>query len=256
MIVSVYKRCELVLHSDKEYENPFLDVAVDAVFTHENGRTVSLPGFWNGENEWKVRFSPDRVGAWSYVVTCSDEGNASLTASGTVTAEACEPSNELEKHGFVRLEPGKRYFVYDDGKPFFWLGDTHWQMPDYERLDECNYPGCTCGNQFRHAADDRVKKGFTVYQTYFDAAESDGGGNRHRHHWWKEKYTLINPQAFNETMDVMIEYLADHGITTALGFGVHCNTPQAYGSKAEPMLAFARYCVARYACYPVIWITG
>ena len=53
--------------------------------------------------------------------------------------------------------------------PFFWLGDSHWQMPDTERLDACNHPehaGQTCpyGGQFQHLAADRRNRRFTVYQ--------------------------------------------------------------------------------------------
>jgi len=29
----IYRRCEIVLHSNKTYENPFMDVDIDAVFT-------------------------------------------------------------------------------------------------------------------------------------------------------------------------------------------------------------------------------
>ncbi len=251
-----YKRCEIVLHSTKEYANPFADVDIDAVFTHEDGTVIKLPGFWNGDNEWKVRFSPEKTGLWKYEVTCTDKDNASLCASGEIEATESEKKTELEKHGYVRLEEGKPYMVYGDGTPFFWLGDTHWQMADWERLHECNYPGCNCGNQFKHLADDRIKKGFNVYQTYFDSAESDGGGNKRVHHWWTEKFTKINPQAFNETMDVMIEYLANNGMTVAMGFGVHCSTPIGFKFNVEPLLRFTRYCIARYACYPTVWITA
>ena len=256
ILTNVYKRCEIVLHSTKTYGNPFVEVEIDAVFTHEDGTVVTLPGFWNGENEWKVRFASEKTGVWTYKVTCTDNDNASLFDEGTITVQAAEPKNDLEKHGYVVLKPNMRHMTYADGTPFFYLGDTHWQMPDYEHINECNCPGCNCGSQFKHLADDRVKKGFTVYQTYFDAAESDGGGNPRRYHWWTDKYTKINPQAFNETMDIMMEYLADNGITVAMGFGVHTSTVLAYNSDPNPMLLFARYCVARYACYPVIWITG
>ena len=256
MEVKVFKRCEIVLSSTKTYENPFLDTEIDAVFTHESGRKITLPGFWNGGNEWKVRFSPDEAGKWEYTVTCSDKDNISLSDSGTVICVSAEPETDLEKHGYVTTKKDSHFLCYADGTPFFYLGDTHWQMPDYERLHECNCPGCNCGNQFKHLADDRKKKGFTVYQTYFDSAESDGGGNKRVHHWWSEKYTLINPQAFNESMDIMMEYLASIGMTVAIGFGIHTSSICRFGSKPEPMLAFVRYCVARYACYPVVWITG
>ncbi|MBR6765101.1 MAG: DUF4038 domain-containing protein, partial [Clostridia bacterium] len=256
ILTNVFTRCEIILHSTKSYDNPFMDVNIDAVFTHEDGTVIAIPGFWNGDNEWKVRFASEKAGVWNYSVTCTDNENPSLFDKGTVTVQAAAPKNELEAHGYVTLRKGDRYLSYLDGKPFFYLADTHWQMPDYEHLNECNYPGCTCGSQFKHLVDDRVKKGFTVYQTYFDSANSDGGGNERLHLWWQDRFTKINPQAFNETMDIMMEYLADKGITVAMGFGVHSSTINAFGQKAEPLLMFARYCVARYACYPVVWITA
>jgi hypothetical protein len=256
ILTNVFTRCEIILHSTKGYDNPFMDVNIDAVFTHEDGTVIAIPGFWNGDNEWKVRFASEKAGVWNYSVTCTDNENPSLFDKGTVTVQAAAPKNELEAHGYVTLRKGDRYLSYLDGKPFFYLADTHWQMPDYEHLNECNYPGCTCGSQFKHLVDDRVKKGFTVYQTYFDSANSDGGGNERLHLWWQDRFTKINPQAFNETMDIMMEYLADKGITVAMGFGVHSSTINAFGQKAEPLLMFARYCVARYACYPVVWITA
>lgn len=253
---NAFNRIEISLKSNKQYNNPFMDVDIDAVFTHQNGMMIKLPGFWNGGNEWKVRFSSEVPGEWSYKVVCSDKDNDLLFDSGIVEVLPCVcPKNELEKHGYVRLEKEKRYMVYNDGTPFFYLGDTHWMMPDFERLHECNYPGCNCGNQFKHLADDRIKKGFNVYQTYFSSSRKT------THHsgtpsWWSEPYTLINPEAFNESMDIMIEYLAENGITTALGFGTHNSTVKEFQQNITAMLAFARYCVARYACYPLIWITA
>ena len=253
----MYQRCEIVLHSAKTYENPFLDVNVDAVFTHEDGTRIALPGFWNGENEWKVRFSAEKSGIWRYRVTCTDLRNYDLFDEGEIEAVPCKnPATDLEKHGYVRLAQGKRYLTYADGTPFLYLADTHWQMPDYERLHECSCPGCTCGSQFKHLVKDRKKKGFTVYQTYFSssrvAVEKPGTPG-----WWTDTtFTKINPQAFNESMDEMMEYLASQGLTVALGFGLHIGSIQGYRHDPAPLLAFARYCVARYACYPVLWITG
>jgi len=252
----LYQRNEIIMHSEKAYVNPFLDVDIDAVFTHESGEVIAIPGFWNGENEWKVRFSATKIGKWSYTVTCTDKENNSLCDSGEIIAEAVKnPVTDLQKHGYPRLEEGKRYFVYDDGTPFFYLADTHWMMPDYEHLHECNYPGCTCGNQFKHVVDDRKKKGFNVYQTYFASSRSRTSSNGVEG-WWAEPFTLINPQAFNESMDIMMEYLTENGFAVSLGFGTHFSTIRAYNNEAAPVLRFVRYAIARYACYPIIWLTA
>lgn len=249
-----WKRTEICLRSAKTYENPFLDVEIDAVFTHESGFSIALPGFWKGGDQWCVRFAPTRPGRWAYTVTCSDGQNTGLQQKGVLDAQPAEGGTLLDQKGWVRLEENARYFVYDDGTPFFWLGDTHWQMPDYERMDACNFPGCKCGNQFMHLLQDRLEKGFNVYQTYPDSAEKDGGDNPRTYHWWQEKYTRIDPAGFNENFDVKMNSLADAGMTIALGLGVHTITPTAMGEEA--FLHFTRYMVARYAAYPVVWITG
>jgi|SRR5690554_1569698 len=263
--VPIWKRIDIELESSKVYKNPFLDVAIDAVFVHESGTTITLPGFWDGGNRWMVRFSPNKLGKWAYTITPSDKSNQGLYKTGELMGVVNEGATELDQRGFIRVSPDKRRFEYADGHPFFWLGDTHWQAPDHERLEECNAPNCdgSCGNsQFKHLVNNRLSKGFNIYQTYPDAAENDGGGNTRRYNWWEDKSKLlnapdsikINPVAFKENLDVMMDYLADHGFTVALGFGVHQQNADAMHEQS--MLHWARYLVARYAAYPVVWITA
>jgi hypothetical protein len=255
--VQIGKRTDVILNSEKNYLNPYLDVAVSAVFTHQTGGDeIRLAGFWNGGNEWRVRFSPTRVGEWHYTIT-SDADDSGLTAAGSITAVANTGATALDRHGFVKICDNKRYFTYNDGTPFYWLGDTHWQAPNYVSITQCNYPGCTCGNQFKHEVDNRLAKGFTVYQTYFDSGESDGGGQRAttgEPGLWLDRHTKINPVTFTEKIDVMFDYLAENGMVIALGYGVHNNTTDHMTEKA--LLDITRYLTARYASYPIVWITA
>src|ERR1700721_1263086 len=45
--------------------NPFVDVQFGARFTFGH-RTVDVTGFYDGSGVYKVRFSPNTVGRWSY----------------------------------------------------------------------------------------------------------------------------------------------------------------------------------------------
>ena len=46
--------------------NPYMDNSLEATFT--NGRhNVTMPGFYDGNGIYKIRFSPDQLGQWSYV---------------------------------------------------------------------------------------------------------------------------------------------------------------------------------------------
>lgn len=248
-MVKLYRRTDILLQANRDYDNPFLDVNIDAVFTHESGKTIALPGFWKGGREYCVRFAPTEIGVWTYTIKSNEP---SLEAIGSLTCCENDGLTEVDRHGFVTMDNAHRYFFHEDGTPFFWLGDTHWQAPDLERLDECNCPGCTCGSQFKHMADYRRQQGYNVYQTYPSAADNDGGGGK-RCNWWSEKYTRINPEAFNENFDKKMDYLADSGFVIVMGLGVHSITPAAMG---EALTDFAKYMVARYAAYPIIWITG
>ncbi|MBO7406042.1 MAG: DUF4038 domain-containing protein [Clostridia bacterium] len=256
--VEVWKRIDIVLKSAKKYKNPYKDVDIDAEFVHEDGTKIHLYGFWYGGDEWRVRFAPTKTGVWTYTVTATDTDNSGLhNVTGTLTAVANTGSTDIDKHGFVKISDNGRYFVHDDGTPFYWLGDTNWQAPNYVSITQCNYPGCDCHNQFKHEVDDRLSKGFTVYQTYFDSAESDGGGQRGKTSepsLWRGKYFSVNTDTFANKIDKMFDYLADNGMVIALGYGVHSSTTGAMSE--EELNRFSRYLTARYAAYPVVWITA
>ena len=252
---TLWNPTEITLNSSKEYDNPYLDVDINAEFTHEDGTKIALPGFWKENQTWAVRFSPTKLGKWSYVITCTDATNTSLTATGELTAKENDGSTEIDKHGFVTIQKDARYYSYADGTPFFWLGDTNWQAPNYVQTTACNYPGCTCNNQFKHEVDDRASKGFNVYQTYFDSGETDGGGQRGKiPSIWTKKFVEPNADVFNGKIDYMLEYLHSKGMVAALGMGVHTSTTR--NVHEDDLLRFARYVVARYACYSMVWISG
>ena len=249
-----WRTIEITLTGTRTYANPVVDVDVTAAFTGPLGVVITRPAFWDGGNVWKVRFAPTLVGTWNYTTVSTDVGNTGLhQQTGVVQTMAYTGSLAIYQKGFLKISPSKRYMVYGDGTPFFWLGDTHWQMPDYERDDDCNY-GDRCGSQFRHAVRDRLQKGFTVYQTYPDAGVNDGGGNVHVANWWSTPFTQLNPAAFRQYFDPKMQYLADNGLVVALGCGVHNQTTDAVGLAGLKQLA--KYMVARYGSYPLVWITA
>ncbi|MBP5274777.1 MAG: DUF4038 domain-containing protein, partial [Abditibacteriota bacterium] len=196
--------------------------------------------------------------SWNYEVFCSNTEDTGLHGQkGTLTAEAYTGDNPLLSHGRLRGSADRDNLTYGDGTPFFWLGDTNWQAPNYVSLTRCNYPGCYCSSQFRHEVDDRLAKGFTVYQTYFDSAESDGGGQlgvNPEPSMWSIRHKLPDTKVFTEKYDKMFDYLAEKGMVIALGFGVHAMTIDAMDK--EDLERISRYLTARYAAYPVIWITA
>src|SRR6185503_12591280 len=68
---------ELTAESKATYNNPFMDVDVDVVFT-KDGSSWRVPAFWRGENQWSVRFAPRQPGEYSYHFESTDATNPDL----------------------------------------------------------------------------------------------------------------------------------------------------------------------------------
>ncbi len=163
--VPLWCRTEIDLTSAGRYANPYADVDVTVEFAGPGGERILRPAFWDGGASWKVRFAPTAIGPWRWRSTCSQANDAGLHGvSGQIEAGAYDGDNPVYRHGFLRISDNRRHFGHADGQPFFWLGDTHWQMPDTERPDACNHPEhgggpCPHGGQFQHLAADRKARG-------------------------------------------------------------------------------------------------
>jgi len=236
---------ELAFTSSKAYVNGFNDVNLDVIFTHKDGTEFKVPAFWDGGDTWKVRFAPTLSGKWMYKTVCSDASDSGLNnKSGKLKCSVYKGNLDIYKHGFVKTTPGIRYFMYDDGTPFFYLGDTHWNMPS-ELIDSSSVAGIA--SQFKYIIDKRVQQGFTVFQS-----EPIGA-----------KYSLID--GFSDTdiagfkdLDRRFQYIAEKGLVHANAqlvfvteLGVNRDKfPDSYLEK------LSRYWVARYGAYPVLWTTA
>ena len=251
--VEHWRAIELDFTSNQTYQNPYKDIDLDTTFTGPDGQKITRPAFWYKDNIWKVRFAPTSTGTWTWTSTCSNAKDDGLhNRTGSVSSVAYNGNLPIYKHGFIGISQNHRYFTHADGTPFFWLGDTHWQMPNMERIDACNHPehhggACPYGGQFQHVVADRLAKKFSVYQTYVAIAS-------HKYEqWWEQRWTRIKPERFNREFDFEMKYLADKGFVIALGLDHYA------GAKIFPlkdMKRMARYIVARYGAYPVVWITG
>src|SRR5689334_15331977 len=79
-----------------------------------------------------------------------------VAVSAMVSAQAPRPLSEL------KVAPGGRYLVTADGKPFFYLGDTAWEL--FHRLNR---------EEATRYLENRARKGYTLIQAVA-LAELDG----------------------------------------------------------------------------------
>src|SRR5450755_217565 len=69
-----------------------------------------------------------------------------------VSFSVCAQNNW--KHGRLMVTADGHYLQYEDGKPFFWLGDTGWELFHRLKLDE-----------IRTYIENRKQKGLNVIQS-------------------------------------------------------------------------------------------
>jgi hypothetical protein len=96
--------------------NPYLEISLSATFT-QGAQRVTVPGFWDGGDTYKVRFSPPTTGTWRYE-TRSDAPELN-SKTGTFTVSAPGANN----HGPVEVF-NQFYLRYADGTPYHQFGTT------------------------------------------------------------------------------------------------------------------------------------
>ena len=97
--------------------NPFIAVQIAAIFESE-GRRIRVPGFYDGEGVYRIRFSPPETGRWQWR---SESNAAALNRhGGSFEAVAPSPGN----HGPVRVSQDGFHFTYADGTAYRQIGTT------------------------------------------------------------------------------------------------------------------------------------
>lgn len=104
--------------------NPFTDYCIQGEFKGKN-ESVSVEGFYDGGNLYKVRFMPSFEGSYSFVINGSF---SSEEYRGSFTVTPPKKGN----HGPLRING--YHFIYEDGTPYFSVGTTcyAWTMQPEE----------------------------------------------------------------------------------------------------------------------------
>jgi len=255
-----WREIELTLTADRQYANGYTDIEVWADFTHENGRALRRPAFWDGGRTWKVRFAPPEEGSWQWrtFAAASDVGLADQRG-----AVVCEPGpvadHRFYKHGFWRMSSGRRNLVHADGRAAVLVGDTAWGLPWRATHEECEV-----------YARDRQAKGFNAVLLMSVQPDMDARGPRDRSA--DEGFDVgfedlasghvneLNP-AYFQYLDGLVDILVAHEIVPVFQpvfFGFGWKGLRVAG-PVLPLAEYARYCrylVARYGARPAVYLVG
>jgi len=226
----------------KENEKPYLMACFTGISGDASGKTITVPGFWDGGSSWKIRFAPPCAGSWSYETVCEDRAMNGIKGKIEVSgwSEDEKKANPL-RHGFIVVnnteERKGRYFTYTDGMPVLWIGDTWWDWTNRRITFE----------SFKKLVDTRAAQGFNIGQLFF-------AGNG-----WGRESSLLDRSFRHPDLDQirkvekMITYANSKGITIWIHpWWSRKDIDESIGS--ENMRRWWRYVIHRLHAYNVIWV--
>ena len=238
-----YGRFEQALTAPRDFANPLREQVL-VEFSGPGGVRDLTAAFWDGGRTWRVRYSPERTGAWRWRVA----GAGFQPPSGSFRATAYKGSNPLYLHGAPRLSPDRRYFVHADGKPWFWLACTGWNSALLSTDAEWE----------RYLADRNAKK-FTAIQfvtTQWRAGRKDELGQVA---FTGVEEIRVNPEFFRR-LDRRFDTLNDRGLVAAAvvlwAFTSKDNESPGEALPVDQAALLAGYITARYGAHHVMWLLG
>lgn len=257
--IAQWQETELVLTASGTYANPYTDLSAWAVFTHESGRTIRRPAYWDGGNTWRVRFAPPLVGKWAWKAASTPNDAGVASRSGDITIGPNASPNRFHRHGLLRMSPKGRNVIHHDGTPFLVVADTPWALPWRATIEQC-----------RIYAADRQRKGFNaaLLMSVQPDMKATGPRDRTQEGGFDVGFDDLPLGHINQInigyfqyLDKLIDLLVEHQIAPVwqpVFHGYGWKGLQVAG-KVIPGPEYSRYCrylVARYGARPALWLIG
>ena len=238
--------------------NPY-DIRLWGVFSCLKNGTRRIPGFYNGNGQWIIRFMPPSPGQWNFVT--ESDIPALNGKKGGVTTEADSWGNR----GRIIIRPkDPRHLAWENGEPYFLIGfEADWLglidlteesgngIPHARRLiDEIAVNG------FNHVimnvyACDVPWDGIVGRNSPYDFSAPKmcpfGGDNDNPH------YEELNPYFFSK-LDQVVKYQREKGIICHLMIYVWNKKVNWPEQNSLPDRRYLDYIIARYQGFSnIIW---
>ena len=241
---------EATFTSSQSSDNPLQDTELRVTFTSPSRQTRSVLGFWDGGTTWRVRFSPDEPGQWTYATTAVPASNSGLHAqSGMFRVVAAKGQTRFDRHGPVRVARSRTFLEHADGTPFFWLCDTGWNAALLSTPDD-----------WQHYVDQRVRQRFTAVQWVTTQWRASPEGDRLRELAFSGQDRIaINPEFF-QRLDAKVASLNRAGLLSApvllwaISGGSNPKINPGFSLPEDQAIRLAQYMVARWQAHDVVWI--
>lgn len=261
LVAEQWNEVELSFKAKGTYLNPYTDVEFYAEFIGPYGQKLLRPGFWDGGNSWKIRFSsPVDKGEWKYQTYCSNRKDKGLHGiEGRITSIPYRGENLLIRHGLLCMSNGKRNVIHADGTPFLMIGDTPWALPFRATVETAAV-----------YSKNRQSKGFNtaLMMTIQPDRNAKGPESRTEKNGFARAFYDLKDGHINQMnisyfqyFDCLRNILINHEIVPVYnpvfhGFG--WKGMNALGKNMDPKeyVRYCRYLVARYGAKPAIWLIG
>ncbi|MBX2876849.1 MAG: DUF4038 domain-containing protein [Saprospiraceae bacterium] len=248
----IWHTFELNLTSGQVYTNPLYEIkSFYADFSSPTGQTHRINGFWDGDQEFKIRFAPDEIGEWSFVTYCSNQEDKGLHAvQGKFQCKLNTSELAIYQKGSLQRSRGNYHIEHADGTPFFYTACTAWNGALKSTPEEWD-----------KYLKQRAENDYNVIQfvtTQWRGCERDSKGEVA---FIGSGRIEINP-AFFQRLDKKVEEINAHGLIAApvllwaLPFADGRELSPGYYLPQEEAILLAKYLVARYGGHQVIWILG
>ena len=250
--VPIWMKMELSFQSQENYSRPLYDLQeFYAEFTAPSGKIRKINGFWDGGNNFFIRFAPDELGTWTFTTFCSNEKDDGLhKKSGSFQCIPNSSEFPIYQRGSLIQPKGTYHLAYQDGTPFFWVACTAWNGALKSTEEEWS-------TYLQH----RVEHTYSVIQlvaTQWRGADRNSQGYAAYSY---EEDLQVSPEFFQH-FDKKMDEINRHGLVAApvllwalpVAEGRHLSP--GYSLPLEEAVMLARYIVARYGGHQVVWMLG
>ncbi|MGR3809744.1 apiosidase-like domain-containing protein [Jiulongibacter sp. NS-SX5] len=254
----VNKPIDIKLQSKSNIDKPF-EVSVGALFIDSEGIVKKIDGFYNGNDEYVIRFLSTEAGEFSYTTYSSDPKMAGIEGLVEVKNQAVNPLRGqivIDKNNPQKL-------AYENGDPYFALAfELDWLFA----LDYKNETGqLPKSNQILESVKENGFNQVVMNVYAYDVGWPTQGEVPAEYSFKKPNYSVFegtneNPDFdklnidFFKHLDSVMELLQEKGIVSHLMIYVwnkKVNWPEMY-SEADNR--FFDYVIKRYQAYPnLIW---
>ena len=247
--VGRWGRFEMSLVNRGKFADPCTDVTLSVTCESPDGQTVEFQGFYDGNDTWRIRFMPDRVGTWRYEASFSD---GAVGRKGTFE---CVPS---EIPGMLAAyKPNPIWFACAGEKPVvirsFHVGDRF--FADADNSVTGDKWSAARREAFLDWAQGQGYNMLSVASCYLNRDSGGRGKGWNTPDLWDAKWQRPNPREY-QRMERVLDDLAARRIMVypfAGFFGRDSDFPKDKGKED----LYIRYTLARLGAYwNVLFMVG